>query len=204
MKNFQIIAVRTIFTTDRPVVVFELAGAPAILRAPKLALIDLQNSGRALKLPSNCLDGGLAYMHPAQKEVFIQALLGTVGATLSGEIDTLKAGDTYVVTKGHPALTDPTHKGFGVKEGGTLVTEKGGQWVNGFLSIPFTPAELMRKEIADASAVSIMAMFGFGAIPMAQSAPALNSAPVTVEVSPEQVDADVEAFATADIATGKK
>lgn len=165
MKTLRIIAVRTIFQTEKPVVVFETAGGKAILRAPKLALIDLQNSGRALTLPADCLNNGLANLHPAQKQVFIQALLRTKGADLTGDITDVKAGDKYAVSKGHPALTDPNHKDFGKvkKEGDELVAEKDGTWINGFLDIPFTDKEMMRQDLTEVGAISMLAMFGFNA-----------------------------------------
>ena len=47
-KSLVIQAVRPIFNIERPVVVFEVLGHEAIVRNPKQALIDLQNSGRAL------------------------------------------------------------------------------------------------------------------------------------------------------------
>jgi len=155
MKTFQITNVKTIFSTDKPVVVFEVAGAEAILRAPKLALIDLQNSGRALKLPANCLDGGLQYLHPAQREVFILALLECKGAELIGDVHMTKPGDTYVD-----------------REGVTKTIEKGGQRVEGFLSIPYTAQEKFMRQTAEASATSFMAMFGFGSAPTIQLPPA--------------------------------
>jgi hypothetical protein len=165
MKTAIITNVKTIFTTDKPVVVFELANGEAILRAPKLALIDLQNSGRALTLPSNCLDNGLAYLHPAQKALFISSLLECRGATTTGDISTTKPGDTYVD-----------------REGNTKTIEKGGLRVEGFLSIPLTDREVMLNKTADASALVLMAMFGFGAMPTAQSSVPVIEAPVTSDL----------------------
>lgn len=152
MKTAIITNVKTIFTTDKPVVVFELANGEAILRAPKLALIDLQNSGRALVLPSNCLDNGLNYLHPAQKATFITALLECKNATLTGEVSMTKPGDTYVD-----------------RDGTTKTIEKGGLRVEGFLNIPLTDRETTMNKVADASALVLMSMFGFGAMPTAQS-----------------------------------
>lgn len=167
MKTLKITGVRTIFATDKPVVVFQTAETIDIVRAPKLALIDLQNSARALKLPKNALDRGLSEMHPAQLEVFVKELKKCVGAELVGDITTYKAGDKYAVRAGHPALTDPKHKDFGKvkKEGDTLVAEKDGVWIEGFLDIAFTEKELFRQEMAEVGATSMLAMFGFSAQP---------------------------------------
>lgn len=207
MKTLKITAVRTIFATDKPVVVFQTTGGD-VVRAPKLALIDLQNSARALKLPTDCLNRGINAMHPAQREEFILALHGCVGAVLTGDITDYKAGDTYAVRAGHPALTDPKHKDFGKvkKEGDTLVAEKDGRYVDGFLSIPLTQEELFRKETSTAMATSMLAMFGFNAptapTPISQQADVVDVE--HEEITPVTATAQ-EAFGQAEteVKTGK-
>lgn len=194
-KALKITGVRVITKIDRPVVVFETTGG-AVVRAPKLALIDLHNSARALRLPSDCLDQGINAMHPAQREVFVMALHECIGAVLTADITDYKAGDAYAVRKGHPALTDPKHKDFGKvkKEGDTLVAEKDGRYIDGFISIPLTNEEKMINKSADAFGMSMMAMFGFNA----PTAPvAISQQTVDVEheeeLTPEQL-AEIEAF----------
>lgn len=201
MKNLQITGVKTIFATDKPVIVFETASGASILRAPKLALIDLQNSGRALTLPTNCLDRGLEYLHPAQKQVFVQELLRCKDATIYGNINEYKAGDTYAVTKGHPALTDPKHKDFGKvkKEGDTLIAEKDGIWIEGFLNIPFTDKEMLRQDLTQAGAMSLMAMFGFNA-PVAPT----TIAQQTIDTEHSDVPTDAEQAEIEAFGAGKK
>ncbi len=196
-KALRITGVKVITKIERPVVVFETTGG-AVVRALKLAFIDLQNSARALRLPSDCLDRGFTAMHPAQREVFIMALHECVGATLSADITDYKAGDAYAVRAGHPALTDPKHKDYGKvkKEGDTLVAEKDGRYIDGFLSIPLTREEQMINKSADAFGMSMMAMFGFNA----PSAPTAISAQTVVDVEHEDVPltaeelANIEAF----------
>lgn len=56
-KSGVISNVRTIFNIAKPIVVFELHGQEAIVRNPKQALIDLQNSGRALDINAKEFEG---------------------------------------------------------------------------------------------------------------------------------------------------
>jgi hypothetical protein len=186
MKKFKITNVKTIFRTDKPVIVFELANGEAILRSPKLALIDLQNSFRALKLPNNCLDNGIAYAHPAQLETFMLSLNACVGADLTGDIINVKEGDAYVDQQG-------TTK---------FITKAGLRVSSGFLSIPFTQAEIMRRELAEAGATTMMSMFGFGTAP-SMSMPALPATPVTHEEYEGEEGGNLD-FKTSEEAFGKK
>ena len=73
-KSLVIQAVRPIFNIERPVVVFEVLGHEAIVRNPKQALIDLQNSGRALDVNINEFAGGIETVSPATRALFVQAL----------------------------------------------------------------------------------------------------------------------------------
>lgn len=162
----QITGIKAIMNIAKPIVVFQLAGHPDVARNPKQALIDLQNSGRALNVTS------------VTDVNFVKALHNTVGATLSGDLRVFKAGDEYTVTEGHPALTDKNHALYGkVKLGEKLRAEGDGVYVEGFLSIPETDAEKMRGAIAEKTAEFMASLLGItpvGAQP-AYSAPATET-----------------------------
>ena len=176
-KSFQIVSVRPILNIDRPIVVFEVAGNEPIVRNPKQALTDLQNSGRALEIDATAFSGGYNAVPQMIKAQFIQALFDCAGATITGDITNIKAGDEYTVTAGHPALTDTNHPHYNkVKEGGKLKAEKDGVWVEGFLSIPLTPAELLRRDMSTKMAQTMMQLMGLaGSAPVA-AAPIANDA----------------------------
>ncbi len=169
-KSFLITNVRPILNIDKPIVIFEVAGGDAVVRNPKQALTDLQNSGRALTINPKAFANGVEGANIADKSAFITALFDCQNATLTGDITAVKAGDKYVVSAGHPALTDTNHAFYGkVKEGGTLVAEKDGVWVEGFLSIPLTEQEKMRRDLTGTMATAMLALYGFGgAQPVAQ------------------------------------
>lgn len=173
-KSFQIANVRPILNIDKPIVVFELTDGNAIVRNPKQALTDLQNSGRALGINPRAFANGVEGADAKAKEDFISALFDCNNAVGTGDITNTKAGDKYVVRAGHPALTDASHAQYGkVKEGESLVAEKDGVWVEGFLSIPLTEQEKMRRDVSGTFASALMAMYGFnGGAQVAQSAPA--------------------------------
>lgn len=169
-KSFQIANVRPIFNIDKPIVVLELVGGEAIVRNPKQALTDLQNSGRALDLNPKAFAGGIEGVDANTKAKFISALFDCQGATVTGDITQVKAGDNYVIRAGHPALTDSTHAAYGkVKEGDSLKAEKDGVWVDGFLSLPLTEQEKMRRDVSGNISSALMAMYGFGGAPAVQA-----------------------------------
>ena len=181
MKNsFKITRVIPMFNTSRPMVVFELENAKTIFRHPKLALIDLHNSGRCLKVPQSAINNGVSNMHPIQQEEFFLALKDCAGATLTGDTTIYEAGDKYIVTNGHPALTDPNHKAYGIKEGDYLIAEKGGHRVEGFLEIPFTSEEKLTRMLVNSSAGTnaLLALFG-------SSTTASFAVPTIEETKPE-------------------
>lgn len=161
-KSLQITGVRTIFSIAKPIVVFEVGNHQAIVRNPKQALTDLQNSGRGLRVSANALANGVEGLNPVDREAFIEALLSCQGAVLTGDIQAYKAGDEYTVSAGHPALTNSEHPMFGkVKEGSKLKAETDGVWIEGFLSIPVTPQERLMQNSARELAVVMAQMFGF-------------------------------------------
>lgn len=170
-KSFQITNVRVILNIDKPIVIFEVAGGDAIVRNPKQALTDLQNSGRALDIDAKEFVSGIENVSLETKAKFQTAVLDTIGAVLSGEITTYKAGDEYTITGSHPALKDVNHPLFGqVKEGDKQKAEKDGVWIEGFLSIPLTEQEKMRRDVSGNISKALMALYGFGnavAIPTA-------------------------------------
>lgn len=183
-RTLNIVAVRTIFNIDRPIVVFEVANHEAIIRTPQQALVDLQNSGRALKLDYNVFKNGLEGVSLDQQAKLKEALLDTIGATLTGNITAHKAGDTYVIEAGHPALTDATHPLYGqVKEGSTAKNEKDGLRIEGFLSIPLTFQEKALRNAMEDMPAFMSAMFGFSVptTPIAVAVVAENTEAPTLE-----------------------
>lgn len=196
-KSFQIVAVRPILNIDKPIVVFELAGADSLVRNPKQALVDLQNSGRALNINPKAFANGIENANATDIANFTTALLDCQGAVVSGDMTFTKAGDSYVIRAGHPVLTDNTHPSFGkVKEGDSLKAEKDGVWVDGFLSIPLTEQEKMRRDVSGNIATALMALYGFGG--------ATASAPVAIQAAVAYDNDTVDLpTATADEAFGK-
>lgn len=148
----QITGVKVIMNIAKPIIVFQLAGHADVARNPKQALTDLQNSGRALGITGT------------NDPRFVDELHNCVGATLSGDLKPFKAGDEYVISEGHPALTDRNHPLFGkVQLGDKQRAETDGVWVEGFLSIPQTLMERQLKANASAYANVMMQFMGFGA-----------------------------------------
>lgn len=163
-KSLKITNVRNIFTIEKPIVVFEVENHEALVRNPKQALIDLQNSGRALSISPNALDNGIEGVSQKVKAEFIEALLDTVGAEVTGEISRTKAGDKYTPNETHPIFTDKKHPKFNtIKLGDSLVAEKDSVWVEGFLSIFLTEKEKFRREASKEYAKAMMAMMGIDA-----------------------------------------
>lgn len=189
--SFRVTNVRIIAkNVAKPVVVFEQANKPAVLRNPKQALIDLQNSGRALGIDEAEFANGYENVSHATKAEFIEALLDTIGATITADLTYVKAGDKYAIGASHPALTDKKHPSYGKvkKAGDTLLAEKDGVWVEGFMSIPLTQEEKMNRSVSREVA-NIMAK-AFGGF---QSAPATSRRPLSIEE--EEADAlNSEAF----------
>lgn len=162
MKTTRVITgVRVILNIEQPVVVFQLDGHADVVRNPRQALVDLQNSGR------------IADVKSTNDPRFTEELHRCVGAQLSGDLKPFKAGDKYTVTEGHPAIKAGT-----AQLGDQLVAEKDGVWVEGFLSIPKTPAELLRQDMAREGALVMMSMFGF-------ATGATNALPTNTGFTPE-------------------
>ena len=105
-----------------------------------------------------------------------------------------EAGDKYAVTAGHPALVDPKHPAFGIKEGEFLIAEKGGHRVEGFLEIPFTAEEKLTRMLVNSSAGTNALLSLFGSSTVASFAvPAVEAAaPVIPTVMPTEVFEEYE------------
>lgn len=178
MKTLQITNVRTIFTgtsrvtgqSIKPIVIFDVQDGDSIVRNPKQALLDLQNSGRALKLRPNALANGVESLNAIDRETFMECLMDCVGATLTGDITPVKKGDTYVANEYSSCITDKNHKLFNKAKIGDVITveEDSSPRVEGFLSIPLTQAEKLNRGISREVAGLMSAMFGFSA-PVAQA-----------------------------------
>lgn len=166
MKSLKIVNVKVIFNIEKPIVVLEVAGHGAIIRNPKQMLTDLQNSARALALNPNELSRGIEHVSPGFKADFISAIFDCVGAEVRGDISVLKAGDTYEITEFHPAITTKTHKLSGkVSVGDEVKAETDSVWVEGFLSIPLTDIDKIRRDVTKSMAQSMLSMFGLGDAP---------------------------------------
>lgn len=163
MKTLQITAVKVIFgeNVKQPIVVFETAQGIDIARTPKQALLDLQNSGRALNLSPNMFNRGLSSVSLQDLGAFKKEIFSCQGATITGDINPFKAGDKFTYTAGHPALEDKLHPLYGkVKLGEQGTAEKDGVWVNLFLNIPQTMMERQIEANASATATLFASMFG--------------------------------------------
>lgn len=163
MKNYKIVQVKVIFgdNVKQPIVVFSTTSGIDIARTPKQALLDLQNSGRALSLDPHLFNRGIGSVSVQNLGAFKKELFKTVGAELSGDIKPFKAGDKFTYTEGHPALTDKNHPAYGTaKLGGQGIAEKDGVWVELFLNIPQTQQELLVDSISDKTASLFANMFG--------------------------------------------
>jgi hypothetical protein len=178
----------------RPLVIFSVQGHDDIVLAPNQALIGLQNSGRALGVTD-------AMSADAQ-----QAYRETIGAIVTADISYHKAGEFYVIDENHPAITGKTpHELAGqVKIGDKVAYKEDGMRIEGFIDIPYTQAELMRRDISKEVAKGFMSMFGVQsfAIPSATSSatPVIEGAQAEPPFEPisepatEPATAESEAF----------
>lgn len=162
-----ITGVRVIMGIERPVIVFKLDGFPDVVRNPKQALTDLQNSGRITTVKST------------NDPRFAEEIHACVGATLTGDLKAYKAGDEYTVTAGHPEIASGK-----ANLGDKRLAEKEGVWVEGFLSIPLSDKEKMMNKMARESAFVMLDMFGFASTPTLDVA-----ATPTTGFTPESDDA---------------
>lgn len=159
MKSFKITAVRSILTAKdvRPMIIFDVVGQEkGIVRIPKMALIDLHNSGRALNIPERAFDGDVKSWNMLYKSIFLNELRKCVGAVITGDIVPVKKGDTYIVDANSTAFKNKT-----AKIGEKAVVKQDGMRVTGFLTIPFS--EQHEQRIANAEAYALVQMSFFGA-----------------------------------------
>ena len=189
-KSLQIVAVRTILNIDKPIVVLEVLGHEAIVRNPRQMLTDLQNSGRALDINPKAFHAGYENADQLTKAKFTTACLDAQGATLTADVKAFKAGDTYELTEGHPLVVSGQ-----AKVGDKQKAEKDGVWVEGFMSIPLTEQEKMRRDVSGNIANAMLALYGFGAPVQTQAEPVAvnpiddNFDDVETETSKEAVGA---------------
>ena len=188
-KSFVITAVRPILAIANPIVVFEVQGGAPIVRNPKQAVTDLQNSGLLLDVDYKVFADGIENVPQAIKAQFISALHECRGATIEGDITFTGAGEMYIPNDTHPIFTSKDYPGFGsIKKGGQLKAEKDTVWVDGFCTITLTSNVTMMNKVASEVAKGFMAMYGFGAVTAPQAVQAL---PVPQE---ESDDVHAEAF----------
>jgi len=208
MKTLRITGVRTIFNIARPIVVFEVAGHPAIVRNPKQALIDMQNGGLCLDINAADFANGIEGVNPYTKAKFQKALLRRKGGLIEGEFTVVKAGDKYIPNDSHPIFTDKNYAGFGtLKAGESLIADKDGVWVDGFCTISETDAELEREANAEAYANARVSMLGgFGAAPVAvaESLPSAESLDLPQDTTANEAFGKAEVEGTAKTAKASK
>lgn len=204
-KSFVISNVRTIFSIAKPIVVFEVQGGDAIVRNPKQALIDLQNSGRALSINPVEFAHGIEAVSQDTKAKFITALLDTVGAVVSGDITPVKKGDTYVANEYSSVITDSSHPLFNKVKVGDVVTVEADSSprVEGFLSIPLLEQDKMRRDLTAAMADKMLVMFGFGQQVPQASAPVAYANPLEEQAPAMPTATEAEAFGQAKATTTK-
>lgn len=197
-KSLQITGVRTILTIAKPIVVFEVANHESIIRKPRQALNDLQNSGRALEIDAKLFANGIEHVNPFVKAIFTKALLRTKGAILEGDVTPIKAGEKYYPNDNHPVFTDKNHPDFGkIEKGEFLIADKGTVYVEGFLTIAETEAELDREANANAYAMARVSMSSaFANAPMPVAEVLETPEPITATAS--------EAFAETPVAKATK
>lgn len=193
-KSLLITSVRVIpanAKVARPLVIFGVQGHEDIVLAPNQALIGLQNSGRAIGVTD-------AMSADAQ-----QAYRETIGAVVTADISYHKKGEFYVIDENHPAITGKTpHELTGlVKIGDKVAYKEDGMRIEGFLDIPYTQAELMRRDISKEVAKGFMSMFGVQAFAVPSVAsPVVETVVDNVEETPfedipaETTTAESEAF----------
>lgn len=167
-KSLLITGVRLILNIEKPIVVFEVANHEPIVRNPKQALTDLQNSGRGLEIDTRLFANGIENVNPYAKAQFQKALLRTRGAIIEGDFSVVKAGEKYFPNDTHPVFTDKNHPQFGtIQKGEGLIADKGGVYVEGFCTIAETDTELDREANANAYAQARVAMSSaFASIPL--------------------------------------
>ncbi len=195
-----ITVVKTVFNHTKPVVVFELSNGTTLFRYPKQALIDLQNSGRALNLSPNCLDRGLSALNPYERNDFQTALIECANAQLTGDIITYKAGDEYEITAQHPSITDKSHADYGkTKIGDKKTADKDGNRIEGFLFIPLTEAEKLRRDMSSHMAKAMMQMYGLGSAPVPMAVTPIAETIVSPKLgNPEDVFEDLPTIPAVD------
>jgi len=194
-KSLQITQVRTILNIAQPIIVLEVLGHEAVVRNPKQLLTDLQNSGRALDIDAKLFANGIENVDQVTRAKFITACLDLNGATLTADVKVFKAGDTYELTEGHPLVVS----GQG-KVGDKQKAEKDGVWVEGFMSIPLTEQEKMRRDVSGNIANAMLSLYGFGA--SAQAQPVANANPIGNDDDNDATQASKEATGTGAKATG--
>lgn len=205
-KALKITNVRPVFngknaTTGKPVnpiVIFDVQGHPSIVRNPRQALIDLQNSGRALSLNVDDFSNGIERVNPFVRGIFQKALLRCKGAIIEGDFTVTKAGDKYYPQDNHPVFTDKNHPQFGtIKTGEPLIAEKDGVWVNGFCTIPETNDELDREANAEAYANARVSMLGMSmAVPTAVEETLPSAEDVATQATASEAFAETPATKT--------
>lgn len=143
LKTLKIKNVKSIFNTERPVVVFEFDNYQSIVLTPKQALIAMHNGSKANEIPLE------AAMSPLAQRAFIRAR----GCEISGDFTPMKAGDTYVPDGTHPMFTDTNHENYGkYKVGDSLVATSDSVYVKGLATIYPSEEELDREAQAEAMA----------------------------------------------------
>ena len=165
-----------------------------IARTCKQALLDLHKSARGSKLPAKLFDNGYSKANAMLVRQFDNEIIGLVGKTGIGDIETYTAGDEYVAT----ATSAKVISGV-AKVGDTLQADKDGTRVEGFLSFPLLADELMRRdlisEMASTMALNFQAMMGIAsAQPVVEASEPKTTGATSFTAPEDEHKASHEAF----------
>lgn len=151
-----------------------------IARTCKQALLDLHKSARASNIPSGLFDNGVASANPLLYNKFREAIIGLVGKVAIADVEFYEAGSEYIATEVSSAVKAGT-----AAVGDTLLTEKKGSRIEGFVNIPLTNVELARREMIESlnPAAIMQALMGIDAPIVEAPKAALPTAPVVDETA---------------------
>lgn len=202
MKTFQVIGADVITpkavagATNEPFVglTVTLNGkTERIARTCKQALLDLHKSARGSRIPEGLFNNGYNSANPVLRRQFVNEIIALVGKVGLGDVESFKAGDTYIATADSSRV-----KAGQANVGDTLLAEKDGTRVEGFLSFPLTDAELMRRDLVADMSSSLALMFA-GSMGLAPN----TIEPIVVE-QPKSNASGFEEFETPENEAGKE
>lgn len=202
MKTFQVIGADVITpkavagATNEPFVGLTVTingKTERIARTCKQALLDLHKSARASRIPEGLFNNGYNSANPVLRRQFVNEVIALVGKVGIGDVEVYKAGDTYIATADSSRV-----KAGQANVGDTLLAEKDGTRVEGFLSFPLTDSELMRRDLVADMGANLALMFA-GSMGLAST----TIEPVVVE-QPKVEATGFEGFTSPEHEAGKE